>query len=252
MRWFDADFSRRFPVVLDGSATTAGTVDAQIDLTGTAAEFWATIQSDADDVRVARADNIEGISYDLESLNYAGKTVTIELDGVAHHVTNTMTVIWVYFGDEDATNLEEGITTSSPLTGYTLFTGPGEEPIYSLGSPAGTTAPVNRRQKRAAETVFLWFAVGPFGDLAYPYEDRALPPEGPQSLSSVATAVAGYAGTVTAATSSIRLYQAPSGEVFARVTASGGATANLYDLVLTVVTTEGRTLNGVVRITVQD
>ncbi len=246
MRWLDADFSRRFPVVLDGSATTAGTVDAQIDLTGTAAEFWATIQSDADDVRVARADNIEGISYDLESLNYAGKTVTIELDGVAHHVTNTMTVVWLYFGDSDATNLEEGITTSSPLTGYTLFTGPGEEPIYSLGSPAGTTAPVNRRQKRSTEAIFVWFAVGPFGDLAYPYEDRALPPEGPQSL-----AVTPPIG-ITAATSSIRLYQAPSGEVFARVTVSGGTSPNDYDLVFTVVTTEGRTLNGVVRLTVQD
>ena len=252
MGWFDADFSRRFPVVLDGSAATAGTVDATISLPALPAEFWATIQSDADDVRVSDASGTVGIDYDLESLNTSAKTVTIELDSLTHHATNTITVVWVYFGDADATNLEDGITTSSPLTGYTLFTGPGEEPIYSLGSPAGTTAPVNRRQKRAAEAIFVWFAVGPFGDLAYPYEDRALPPEGPQSLSSVATAVAGYVGTVTAATSSIRLYQAPSGEVFARVTASGGATANLYDLVLTVVTTEGRTLNGVVRITVQD
>lgn len=252
MRWFDDAFLYRFPVVLDGSATAAGSVDATIALTALAAEFWATIQSDADDVRVSRADGLAMISYDLESLNYAGKTVTVELDGLTHHVTNTMTVIWVYFGDSDATNLADGITASSPLTGYTLFTGPGEEPIYSLGSPAGTTATVNRRQKRSSETVFLWFAVGPFGDLAYPFKGRALPPEGPQSLSSVATAVAGYVGTVTAATSSIRLYQAPSGEVFARVTASGGTTANSYDLVLTVVTTEGRTLNGVVRIAVQD
>ena len=252
MRWFDADFLYRFPIVLDGSATAAGAVDATIALTGTAAEFWATVQADLDDVRVSAANGITALSYDLESLNYAAKTVTVELDGLTHHVTNTMTVVWVYFGDTDAGNTEDGITTSSPLTGYTLFTGPGEEPIYSLGSPAGTTAPVNRRQKRSTETVFLWFAVGPFGDLAYPYEDRALPPEGPQSLSSVATAVAGYVGTVTAATSSIRLYQAPSGEVFARVTASGGTTENLFDLVLTVVTTEGRTLNGVVRITVQE
>ena len=252
MRWFDADFLYRFPIVLDGSATAAGSVDATISLTALAAEFWATIQADADDVRVSRADGLAGISYDLESLNYAGKTVTVELDGLTHHVTNTMTVVWLYFGDSDATNFEDGITTSSPLTGYTLFTGPGEEPIYSLGSPAGTTAPVNRRQKRSSETVFLWFAVGPFGALAYPFKGRAQAPEGPQSLSSTATAVAGYAGTVTASTSSIRLYQSPSGEVFARVTASGGTTENLYDLVLTVVTTEGRTLEGVARLTVQD
>lgn len=246
MRWFDADFSKRFPIVLDGSATAAGTVDAQIALTGTAAEFWATVQADVDDIRMARADGLAGISYDLESLNYSTKTVTIELDGLTHHVTNTMTVVWAYFGDADAVDGQDGFTTSSPLTGYTLFTGPGDEPVYQLGTPAGATTPVNRRQKRSTETVFLWFAVGPFGELAYPYEDRALAPEGPQSLST--TPPIG----ITAATSSIRLYQAPSGEVFARVTVSGGTSPNDYDLVFTAVTTEGRTLNGVVRLTVQD
>jgi len=252
MRWYDADFSKRFPIVLDGSATAAGAVDAEIALTGTAAEFWATVQADVDDIRMARADGLAGISYDLESLNYSAKTVTVELDGLTHHVTNTMTVVWAYFGDADAVDGQDGFTTSSPLTGYTLFTGPGDATVYALGSPVGATTPVDRRQKRCTETIFVWFAVGPFGDLAYPFEGVGLPPEGPQSLSSAATVTAGGSGTVTAATSSIRLYQDATGAVFARVTASGGTSANSYDLVLTVVTTEGRTLNGVVRIAVQD
>ena len=246
MRWFDADFSRRFPVVLDGSATTAGTVDATISLTALAAEFWATIQADADDVRVSDASGTVGIDYDLESLNTSAKTVTIELDSLTHHATNTITVVWVYFGDADATNAEDGVTTSSPLTGYTLFTGPGSEPVYDLGSPLGATTPTQRRQKRSTETLFLWFRVGPFGEVAYPYEERGLPPEGPRSLS--VTPPIG----LTAPTSAIRLYQNEAGEVFARVTVSGGTSPNDYDLVLTVITTEGRTLNGVVRLTVQD
>ena len=248
MRWFDADFSRRFPVVLDGSATTAGTVDATIALTGTAAEFWATIQADADDVRVSRADGLAGISYALESLNYVGKTVTVELDGLTHHVTNTMTVVWLYFGDSDATNFEDGITASSPLIGYTLFTGPGEEPVYSLGSPAGATTPVNRRQKRADEAIFVWFAVGPFGDLAYPFKGRALPPEGPQSLTiSVVTP-----GTFTANISALRLYQAQNGDVFCRATVFGGTDGVTSNIVLSVTTTEGRTLQGTVFMTCED
>ena len=246
MRWFDADYSKRFPIVLDGSATAAGVVDATIALTGTAAEFWATIQADADDVRVSDASGTVGIDYDLESLNTSAKTVTIELDSLTHHATNTITVVWVYFGDADATNAEDGVTTSSPLTGYTLFTGPGSEPVYDLGSPLGATTPTQRRQKRSTETLFLWFRVGPFGEVAYPYEERGLPPEGPRSLS--VTPPVG----LTAPTSAIRLYQNEAGEVFARVTVSGGTSPNDYDLVLTVITTEGRTLNGVVRLTVQD
>ena len=246
MRWFDADYSKRFPIVLDGSATAAGSVDATIALTGLAAEFWATIQADADDVRVSDASGTVGIDYDLESLNTSAKTVTIELDSLTHHATNTITVVWVYFGDADATNAEDGVTTSSPLTGYTLFTGPGSEPVYDLGSPLGATTPTQRRQKRSTETLFLWFRVGPFGEVAYPYEERGLPPEGPRSLS--VTPPVG----LTAPTSAIRLYQNEAGEVFARVTVSGGTSPNDYDLVLTVITTEGRTLNGVVRLTVQD
>lgn len=246
MRWYDSNYSKRFPIVLDGSATAAGVVDAQIALTGTAAEFWATVQADVDDIRIARADGLAGISYDLESLSYAGKTVTIELDGLTHHVTNTMTVVWAYFGDEDAVDGQDGFTTSSPLTGYTLFTGPGDEPVYALGSPVGATTPVNRRQKRSSETIHVWFAVGPFGDLAYPFEGRGDAPEGPQSL-SVTVPVA-----ITSPTSAVRLYQAPSGEVFARLTVLGGTSANDYDVVLAVVTTEGRVLNGVLRLTVQN
>ena len=245
-RWFDRNFSRRFPVAIDGSATVAGSVDATIALTGLAAEFWATVQADLDDVRVSAANGITALSYDLESLNYAAKTVTIELDAVEHHTTNTITVVWIYFGDADADNLEDGITTSSPLTGYTLFTGPGAEPVYDLGSPVGATTPTQRRQKRSTESLFLWFRVGPFGELAYPYEESGLPPEGPRSL-SVTPSVG-----LTASTSAIRLFQAANGEIFARITVSGGTSPNDYDLVLTVVTTEGRTLNGVVRLTVQD
>lgn len=252
MRWFDADYSKRFPIVLDGSATAAGVVDATIALTGLAAEFWATIQADGDDVRACDASGAVAIDYDLESFNYSAKTVTIELDNLTHHTTNTVTVVWIYFGDADATNAEDGITTSSPLTGYTLFTGPGAEPVYDLGSPVGATTPTQRRQKRSTETLYLWFRVGPFGELAYPYEESALPPEGPRSLSCSASVVPGGSGTLTANTSAIRLFQASNGELFARVTISGGASANDYDLVLTVITTEGRTLNGVVRITVQD
>lgn len=248
MRWFDDAFLYRFPVVLDGSATAAGSVDATISLTALAAEFWATIQVDADDVRVSRADGLAGISYDLESLHYAGKTVTVELDGLTHHVTNTMTVVWLYFGDSDATNFEDGITASSPLIGYTLFTGPGEEPVYSLGSPAGATTPVNRRQKRADEAIFVWFAVGPFGDLAYPFKGRALPPEGPQSLTiSVVTP-----GTFTANISALRLYQAQNGDVFCRATVFGGTDGVTSNIVLSVTTTEGRTLQGTVFMTCED
>jgi hypothetical protein len=57
---------------------------------------------------------------------------------------------------------------------------------------------------------------------------------------------------VTASTSALRVWQSENGALLCRVTLSGGADANSYDLVLTVVTTEGRTLQGMVRVEVND
>ena len=248
MRWQEADFSHRFPVVLNGSATAAGTVDATIAIDSTAALFWETIQADADDVRVGSASGLTAIDYDLESLNTSTKTVTIELDGLAHHVTNTMTIVWVYFGDADATNSEDGITTSSPLTGYTLFTGPAPgEPIFTLENRLDETTPTQRLRKREDETAFAWFQIGPLGMLSEPYNGRLFG-EGPQSLVIEAPSP----GTLVASTSLIRVWQAQNGTLFARATLSAGTTATDYDVVLTVYTTEGRVLTGVVRVSVLD
>ena len=87
--------------------------------------------------------------------------------------------------------------------------------------------------------------------LSEPYNGRLFG-EGPQSLSSAATVVAGGSGTLTAATSALRVWQADNGALLCRITLSGGADGSSYDLVLSVVTTEGRTLQGVVRVDVAD
>ncbi len=252
MRWTMENFSARYPIFLDGSATAAATKDATISITPADQWLWSKIQDDGDDIRIANASGLSRIDYDLESFSYANEVVTIELSGVVHHVTNTGTIVWAYVGDSTATNEEDGITTSSPLVGYTLNTGPAPgEPIFTLANPLGETVPGQNMRKRSTETVFAWFQIGPLGTLSMPYNGRLFG-EGPQSLSSAATVVAGGSGTLTAATSAVRVWQADNGALLCRVTLSGGADANSYDLVLSVVTTEGRTLQGIVRVEVND
>ena len=252
MSWPDANFSRRVPFVIDGSATAAGTIDATLVLSRDDALFWATIQADGDDVRVYAADGLTGIGYDLDGFNYTTKTVTIEMDDLSHHVTNTMTVGWLLFGDADAANDEDGFVPSSPLNAYTLNIGPAPgERIYALGSPVGDTVPSQQAQKRSTETAYLWFFVGPLGMRDEPYEG-GMEGEQPQSLSSSATVAAGGAGTVTAATSSIRLTRGPNNTLNARLTVSGGTSGNDYYVVLRVVTTSGRIMEGAVTLKVID
>ena len=252
MRWPLESYSDRLPILVDGSATAAGTIEWTAALTPRDAHFWATVQADLDDIAIYAADGVTGIEYDISGLSYAGKTVTIEANDAAHLVTNTASLFWLVFGNSTATDGKDPFVPAGALTGYTLNTGPAPgEPIFSLANPIGETVPGQNMRKRSTETVFAWFQIGPLGLLSTPYNGRRFG-EGPQSLSSAATVVAGGSGTLTAATSALRVWQAENGALLCRVTLSGGADANSYDLVLSVVTTEGRTLQGVVRVEVND
>lgn len=248
MSWPDGDYSHRIPVVIDGSATAAGPVDATIGLTRDDALFWSTIQADGDDVRVYAADGIATITYDLESFNYSSQTVTVELDNLTHHTTNTMTVVWLLIGNSAATNGEASVTTTSPLTGYTLNIGPAiGETVYGMGSPPGSTTPFQRAQKRSSETAFLWFRVAPLGSRSTPYEGRI---EGEEARSLTISVVT--PGTFTANISALRLYQVQDGDLFCRATVSGGTDGVTSNIVLSVTTTEGRILQGTVLMTCED
>ena len=252
MRWPISTYSDRLWIAVDGSATAAGTVEVTAALTGKDAKFWSTVQADLDDIAVYAADGFTGYEYDIASLSYAGKTVTIEANDVVHHVTNTITVLQLVFGLSSAVDGKDPFVPAGALTGYTLNVGPAPgEPIFTLTNVLGATVPTQNMRKRASEVVFAWFQIGPLGILSTPYNGRTLG-EGPQSLSSAATVIAGGSGTLTASTSALRVWQADNGALLCRVTLSGGADANSYDLVLSVVTTEGRTLQGMVRVEVND
>ena len=246
MRWPISTYSDRLWIAVDGSATAAGTVEVTAALTGRDAKFWQTVQADLDDIAVYAADGVTGYEYDIASLSYAGKSVTVEVNDVTHHVTNTITVLQVVFGNAAAIDGKDPFVPAGALTGYTLNVGPAPgEPIFTLATVLGATAPTQNMRTRSTETVFAWFQIGPFGSLSTPYNGRLFG-EGPQSLS--VTAPIG----LTAPTSALRVWQSDNGALLCRMTISGGTDANSYDLVLNVVTTEGRTLQGVVRVEVND
>ena len=252
MRWPIESYSDRLPILVNGSATAAGTIEWTAALTAKDVKFWATVQADLDDIAVYTADGVTGVEYDISGLNYAIKTVTIEANDAAHLVTNTMSLFWLVFGNSTATDGTDPFVPSGALTGYTLNTGPAPgEPVFTLENLLDETTPTQRLRKREDEVAFAWFQIGPLGMLAEPYNGRLFG-EGPQSLSSAATVVAGGSGTLTAATSALRVWQADNGALLCRITLSGGADGSSYDLVLSVVTTEGRTLQGVVRVDVAD
>ena len=246
MRWPIESYSDRLPILVNGSATAAGTIEWTAALTALDVRFWQKVQADLDDICVYAANGVDAVEYDISGLNYALKTVTIEANDADHPVTNTATLFWLVFGNSTAVDGKDPFVPAGALTGYTLNTGPAPgEPIFTLENPLDETTPTQRLRKRSTETVFAWFQIGPLGMLAEPYNGRPFG-EGPQSLS--VTAPVG----LTAPTSALRVWQAENGALLCRMTISGGTDANDYDLSLNVVTTEGRTLQGVLRVQVND
>lgn len=246
MRWPIESYSSRLPILVNGSATAAGTIEWTAALTALDVRFWQKVQADLDDIAVYAADGVAGVEYDISGLNYALKTVTIEANDADHLVTNTMSLFWLVFGNATAVDGKDPFVPAGALTGYTLNTGPAPgEPIFTLENPLDETTPTQRLRKRSTETVFVWFQIGPLGMLSEPYNGRLFG-EGPQSLS--VTAPVG----LTAPTAALRVWQSENRALLCRMTISGGTDANSYDLVLNVVTTEGRTLQGVVRVEVKD
>ena len=248
MRWPIESYSDRLPILVNGSATAAGTIEWTAALTARDVRFWQKVQADLDDIAVYAADGVTGVEYDISGLSYAGKSVTIEANDADHLVTNTMSLFWLVFGNATAIDRTDPFVPAGALTGYTLNTGPAPgEPIFTLENRLDETTPTQRLRKREDETAFAWFQIGPLGMLSEPYNGRLFG-EGPQSLVIEAPSP----GTLVASTSLIRVWQAQNGTLFARATLSAGTTATDYDVVLTVYTTEGRVLTGVVRVSVLD
>lgn len=248
MRWPIEDYSDRLPILVNGSATAAGTIEWTAALTALDVRFWQKVQADLDDICVYAANGVDAVEYDISGLSYATKVVTIEANDADHLVTNTMSLFWLVFGNSTAVDGKDPFVPAGALTGYTLNTGPAPgDPIFTLENPLDETTPTQRLRKRSTETVFAWFQIGPLGMLDEPYNGRLFG-EGPQSLAIEAPSP----GTLVASTSSIRVWQAQNGALLARATISAGTTATDYDVVFTVYTTEGRILNAVVRVSVLD
>jgi hypothetical protein len=157
-----------------------------------------------------------------------------------------MSLFWLVFGNSTAVDGKDSFVPSGALTGYTLNTGPAPgEPVFTLENLLDETTPTQRLRKREDETVFAWFQIGPLGMLSEPYNGRLFG-EGPQSL-SVPTLIG-----LTVNTSALRVWQGEGGRLLCRMTISGGTDGSTYDVVLSVVTTEGRVLEGLLRVEVND
>lgn len=242
--WYDDNYLYRAPIVVDGSATAAGTVDATITIPETH-PFWLTVQTSGFDVRFTTNNGFTLLAYNRRTWTHASKVGVFDIDAITHHTTNTMTVIWVYWGYAAATDGSTAPVIAAALNAY-LYEGADFAPTFAVRQEEfGATSSPQSIQKTSSEILGLCWSLPRL-------IPREVPLEGTNDWEGPRTLVAGGGpGPTPHDTSTIRLFSARN-RLFMRSLISGGTDGNDYDVYIRVTTTEGRTLQGTIVMRVED
>lgn len=242
--WYDSNYTYRAPIVVDGSATAAGTVDATITIPETH-PFWLTVQDDGHDVRFTANNGYTLLDYNRRTWTYASKVGVFDINAITHHTTNTMTVIWIYWGYAAASDGSTSPSISGALNAYLHVAGP-VAPVFEMRfEDVGSTAPAQTFQKTANEVAGVTWRLPEMALRTIPWQ-ASMTLEGPRTLTA-----GGGPGPTPYLTENLRLFEA-QGRLYLRSLISGGTTGNSYDAYVQAVTTEERTLRGTMAMTVND
>jgi hypothetical protein len=233
--WYDDNYLYRAPIVVDGSATAAGTVDATITIPETH-PFWLTVQSTGYDVRFTTNNGYTLLAYNRATWTYASKVGIFNIDAITHHVTNSMTVIWMYWGYSGATDGSTSPTISGALNAYLHVGGPVSPRFDVRLEEVGTETPPQQLQKTVADIVQVSWRIT---DLA----TRQIPWEGSNGYEGPRTIMLEVDPAATYNTSSVRIFLW-NDQLWLKTLLSGGSDGSNFKAVCRVYTTEERLLIG--------
>lgn len=160
MAYYNKSWSHRWPVLIDNSTGGTSAIDLSIVVPSVFPDFWDNVDSAGDDIRVADADGVTLLTYQLTGFNYANKTVTVEVDNWTPPLANSMCQVWLYWGNAAAASAAGSFTATTPLTGY-VHPGAAAEPIVVAERPVpGATRPSAAVSKTTDEKLYAWLDVG--------------------------------------------------------------------------------------------
>lgn len=235
MAWYDDAYARRVPIVVDDRAGS-GSRDVTVTVPSTLAEFWDTIQSDGDDIRLTLDDGVTPVTYKWASFTYATRSGVIEVDN-ATAPQSAMCVLWLYFGNASATSGAGSFTASSVRTGHITATVPGPS-VPILQGLASNARPPSVWTHALGESRRIWW------DLTGLLDPLRAPSEGQTSGEEVQAVLAdaqkaGSTVTTLWVAGSERVIVTPDGRTLAGYIATGGATGERYTDRLIVNTSAG-------------
>ena len=240
MSWYDEAWARRRSISIDNTGGAGGAIDAEIVVPKDWDELWDNCnQTDARDVRICAADGFTLLSYNIEGFVLATRTLEIEIDGYTATAAG-MLQVWIYWDNAAATDAAAGaFVPAAAKTGY-IDVG-GVRGLVTVAKPERfkDLRPRTTLSKATDDTIHHTFDLGGEMELRpfyAPYSKHLEMEEVDYVNYVVETAGGAQASMITAAKTRIVAGR------FVHVDLKAGSDATDYTVVLTVVTTEGRTL----------
>jgi hypothetical protein len=240
-KWYDEDWPFRLAAYVRNTTVTT-TFDIIIPITELSAHFWENVQADLDDVRVTSAYGVL-LTYDIASLDYANRSVVVEVDDFDAEVGEKCNLIWLYYGNAAATAANTSFVTSSPkIGGAASFVNPLEAQFVHVAAraQADQTRPLDTVVKTSTEEMVVYVDVTDW------LADGSYPIEGSMGLEGVlyATLDIQQAGvTVSSMYDSVQsIYPVEhAGRIYLGVHVQAGTHDNDYTGILKLTTTAGNT-----------
>jgi len=254
MGWYDSAWAYRAAVTIDNSGA-AGTVDVEIVVPSDWDHFWGAVQADGDDIHVTDADGQTLLSYALSGWDYANKTVTIQIDALTIPATAGMYLVWVYYGNDAATDDSVAVTITAAVSGYIEQGVPSTHLVSVQPESPGSTRPRAQLQKTSSEQLAVWW------DVTALLERRARAHAGRMSYEEMYGArvqiTTGGTPQASMVDNTLQRFVEANGRSYLRFWLKAGTDATTYTVELTLVTrvpttTTYRTLEPRAMLRVQD
>ena len=174
MSWYNKDFKRRIPFLIDCSSTSAGAIDFSVTIPDKFDDFWNNVRT-ADGFDVVITDDT-GQQLVFQRLTWTPATprAVFQVSGYTLPASNTMLVGYVYWDNPDqSSDLSSSVSVSSAKLGR-IYLGAPFGNIVNLQSRAGlSTVPTTIIQKDVDEKIDVWFPVSQLlAPRSLPYNER--------------------------------------------------------------------------------
>ena len=173
MSWYNDDYKRRMPIVVDGSGHTGANAQVQFNVPSDWDDFWDNIRSDGNDIVVTDKSGDSIVQFE-KGFNYSNRSLSINVFQITTTEESSMHLMYIYWDyPDETTDHETPVTIVTALTGY----------IY-LGSPFGNVVnfPNSIRiiycsyyniPKDPDEKIDIWFPVSQLlAPRSLPYNER--------------------------------------------------------------------------------